>query len=440
MFFNIHDIGEVMEEQQKNENNQQPQPRPSTVLKHILPEALRDIETRQMIDQALQDSRAKIPASLEDYYFSYHNHHQRHHLLQINFLAQLAFMLYFFADYIILQDVTLLSGILRSITVITAMYSSFYLFKHVTDIRILELILPVNSLIFVCVWFFILRQSQSPYIGNYLYASFIFLILANLAAQVRFRPILYVSLLISAAIFIGLSKLVSPMESLIYLLTFIPIFVFSLFISWNTILNARRSFLRILLDDWTYHNLQHLAHTDELTQLSNRREFLNRAEQEVNQWPKCASTSLFMFDVDHFKNINDQYGHDVGDMVLKRIAEISRKEMRHKDILARFGGEEFIVLLADSSLEETLLIAERVRQRIATHPVILNNGEELHFTVSVGVASLHPTEEDLQTLIKQADIALYSAKASGRNRVVTYEASMPERGTKMHKKITSWVV
>lgn len=119
-----------------------------------------------------------------------------------------------------------------------------------------------------------------------------------------------------------------------------------------------------MLEDWNFHTLQALAHTDELTQLNNRRQFVHMAAHKVHQWPKSNSICLLMFDVDFFKKINDTYGHDVGDRVLQNIAEIARKEMRRQDILARFGGEEFIALLSETSLDEALVISERLFQSV----------------------------------------------------------------------------
>lgn len=407
---------------------------------HFLPENLCTHDTRTDIEHALSDPKAKIPPYLESYYYDYQYCHQHNYLRQVNLIGQLAFMMYFFADYFILQDVTLLSGLIRFIIILVAVIANYYLFKYVQNIRILDLILPIGSVICVTAWFFILSQSQSDYVSTYIYASFIFILLANLSIQVHFRPILYISLFITAVISVGVFYLLDPMNATVYLLAYVPILLFSLFISATTTLNARRNFLRTLMDDWTYHSLQHLAHTDELTQLSNRREFLDRAELEVKQWPKHSSTCLFMFDVDHFKHINDSYGHDVGDIVLKHIASIARKEMRRKDILARFGGEEFVALLSESSLEETLIIAERLRERIEKYEITLDSGQKFNFTVSIGVASLQPEDDDLNVLLKQADIALYSAKESGRNKVVVYDPSMPEHSETITKQVTSWVI
>lgn len=128
-----------------------------------------------------------------------------------------------------------------------------------------------------------------------------------------------------------------------------------------------------------------------------------------------------MFDVDHFKKINDNYGHDIGDQVLQIIAKTAQSEMRNTDILARYGGEEFIALLPDTHLDDALKIADCLRQRIEQTEVFLDQVQSLKFTISVGAAILETCETDLYTVIKQADIALYQAKANGRNRVEHYD-------------------
>ena len=132
-------------------------------------------------------------------------------------------------------------------------------------------------------------------------------------------------------------------------------------------------------------------------------------------------TSLLIFDVDHFKTINDQYGHDVGDQVLCQIAEIARKEMRFYDILARFGGEEFIVLLPYTVPEDALKIAERLRHKMEQYQFYID-GQLVKFSISIGVSKIDPNHAKLDQLIKQADIALYEAKRQGRNRVVHFNS------------------
>lgn len=128
-----------------------------------------------------------------------------------------------------------------------------------------------------------------------------------------------------------------------------------------------------------------------------------------------------MFDVDFFKRINDNYGHDIGDQVLQKIAEIARKEMRRDDVLARFGGEEFVALLPETSIDDAMMIAGRLRQKIESTTVCISNTIKLNFTISIGVSQLDPDEVDLHLLIKEADVALYRAKQNGRNQVVSFD-------------------
>ena len=176
-----------------------------------------------------------------------------------------------------------------------------------------------------------------------------------------------------------------------------------------------------MLDEWDRHMLRELAHTDELTKLNNRRQFEFIADKKIHAWPPYKSICLLMFDVDYFKKINDAYGHDIGDQVLQKIADLSRKEMRSADVLARFGGEEFVVLLPETSLEDAVMIANRLRKNIESHPIKIKNSELVNFTISIGVSRLNQEYVDLQSLIKQADIALYRAKQNGRNQVISFE-------------------
>ena len=144
------------------------------------------------------------------------------------------------------------------------------------------------------------------------------------------------------------------------------------------------------------------------------------AEQSIRKWQQHSVASLLIFDIDFFKKINDTYGHDIGDEVLRILAEIARKEMRYSDVLARFGGEEFIVLLPNTRLEDASIIAERLCKKIEQHQICIENKFFINFSVSIGVAQLEPQQKDLNLLIKQADIALYEAKKNGRNQVAIY--------------------
>lgn len=209
-------------------------------------------------------------------------------------------------------------------------------------------------------------------------------------------------------------------DVIIFLLTYIPVLLLSMYISWNNTLNSKRNFLRVLLNDWNYYALTELAHTDELTQLNNRRQFMQVADQTIRKWPKYNLACLLMFDIDFFKKINDTYGHDVGDEVLRILSEITRNEMRFTDVLARFGGEEFIALLPNTTLDDAVILANRLCKKIEDHQVNIQNKFFFNFTVSIGVSQLQSQENDLTVLIKNADIALYQAKKNGRNQVAVY--------------------
>lgn len=163
--------------------------------------------------------------------------------------------------------------------------------------------------------------------------------------------------------------------------------------------------------------LLELATTDSLTGLRNRRHFMATASQEFERARRYQTPlSLLMLDADHFKSINDRYGHPVGDEALKTLAEHGRRQLREIDLFARLGGEEFAILLPQTDFIAARAVAERLRQTIAEQSVATGQ-ESFHFTVSIGVASLNAHTMDLHDLLRHADDALYQAKQHGRNRV-----------------------
>jgi len=168
-------------------------------------------------------------------------------------------------------------------------------------------------------------------------------------------------------------------------------------------------------------HLSKLAMTDELTELYNRRAFLSSLNKELTRAERNnQNLSIFMVDVDFFKNINDQYGHHGGDIALQHFAKIVKDLMRNEDTIGRFGGEEFAVLLPNTAINEALNIAERLRKTIEDS-FVTNDERKIHFTVSIGVAMLDEKNvTSATTLLNNADQALYNAKESGRNRVMLY--------------------
>ncbi len=174
-----------------------------------------------------------------------------------------------------------------------------------------------------------------------------------------------------------------------------------------------------------YNRIKSLSILDGLTQLYNRRHVMEVFRQEFNKAMRySAEFSVLMMDIDNFKHINDSYGHLSGDLVLKSMAGIIRNSIRNIDVPGRYGGEEFFLVLPETSRENSRIVAERIRARVEKHPFKTVIGEPLQVTVSIGIASLQPALKEMPTpvseleLIKVADSSLYLAKRSGKNRVV----------------------
>lgn len=163
--------------------------------------------------------------------------------------------------------------------------------------------------------------------------------------------------------------------------------------------------------------LEKLATTDPLTGLSNRRAFLERLHEELRLSRRLRHVSaLMMVDFDHFKAINDRYGHPAGDEVLKHFARLASDCLRETDLLGRLGGEEFAILLPGTDLAGALHLAERIRQTLEQQPTRTAEGT-IAMTLSIGVTLLQPDDDDSSAVLSRADQALYQAKSRGRNRV-----------------------
>lgn len=159
------------------------------------------------------------------------------------------------------------------------------------------------------------------------------------------------------------------------------------------------------------------AQTDSLTGLYHRHVLIESAERYVDNWVRYRECfAVLLVDIDHFKSINDRFGHDIGDKAIIAVAKALATRSRTGDLVARFGGEEFIALIKVSCLQEAMESAERLRQAVAALRV---EGAPVTMTVSIGVAVVGQEEEEVGVLIKRADEAMYAAKAQGRNRVIS---------------------
>ena len=164
--------------------------------------------------------------------------------------------------------------------------------------------------------------------------------------------------------------------------------------------------------------LRRLANTDPLTGLLNRRAFLEAAERELAVARRYGrKLALVVADIDHFKSVNDQYGHAAGDIAIRAVANMLMQGARDTDLVARFGGEEFVVLLMESDIAAGTAYAERVRSMIMAARIPIDGARDIRLTISLGCTVLDAADRDVQDAIDRADGALYKAKSAGRNRV-----------------------
>lgn len=169
-----------------------------------------------------------------------------------------------------------------------------------------------------------------------------------------------------------------------------------------------------------YQKVQELAITDSLTGIFSRRHLLERLKEELGRSKKFKyNFSFLMIDIDHFKSYNDRYGHLVGDAILKEASRVIKENIRQIDLVGRYGGEEFSVILSETDKKGAGFVAERIRQAIEEKNIRVYD-EDLKVTVSIGVSSYPQDSSDTQALIDKADQAMYQAKQTGRNRVCVF--------------------
>lgn len=181
----------------------------------------------------------------------------------------------------------------------------------------------------------------------------------------------------------------------------------------------------VLALEETQERYKQMARTDPLTKLANRRHFFNLAHKEMDRALRYGlGTTIIMLDLDHFKIVNDTHGHEVGDVVLVRVAELLKETLRTVDVAARYGGEEFILLLPESSRSGAMIVATRICRVIAAQPIQAGD-KQIFVTASLGVGHREAgvqingdAQQIVSELIRSADSTLYKAKDGGRNRVV----------------------
>lgn len=170
-----------------------------------------------------------------------------------------------------------------------------------------------------------------------------------------------------------------------------------------------------------YQEVQHLAVTDPLTQIYNRRGLFAQTESKVNQQPpEGEPLAALMIDIDHFKQINDRYGHIVGDQIIQSLASYLHQSIRSGDQVGRFGGDEFVIILNDCMMDVAIITAERIREGVSRLKIKIMD-DVISFTISIGVAKLSHERESMDILLLHADQALYIAKQNGRNQIYAWD-------------------
>lgn len=170
--------------------------------------------------------------------------------------------------------------------------------------------------------------------------------------------------------------------------------------------------------NYMYSRTKYLSLTDELTELPNRRCFDNEFNKEFLRAQRYKNNlTLVMFDIDHFKQVNDTYGHQCGDYILKQVSKAALQTFRQTDTVYRTGGEEFMVILTETDINQCIIPLERFRKTIETLLLEFNN-QNINITVSIGACQYSPDIKTKEELIEKTDCALYKAKNSGRNQTV----------------------
>lgn len=173
--------------------------------------------------------------------------------------------------------------------------------------------------------------------------------------------------------------------------------------------------------------LRQLSETDELTGVGNRRRLIQTLNQLLADYgPETSPIALLMIDIDYFKSVNDCYGHLDGDQVIRELARLCDARIKRSDLFARLDGEEFALVLNNTTPDKAMLVAERLRAAVADHVFKLGSGATLDLTVSIGVSIACPTARRTNDLLRLADTALYDAKRQGRNQAILSRAHRPE--------------
>ena len=257
---------------------------------------------------------------------------------------------------------------------------------------------------------FVVWYTDGAIIGLYLAFATMFVLVGSISILRKrmdnTRPTLLVFTTVSIAIFGAAFYAALPLNQ------FYPVLIVYTLMSYGGACAAYRLLLELRRHFENVQHQQQLARTDALTGIANRR-LLNEAM--ANLTVEAEEYALILVDIDHFKRVNDTYGHDVGDDVLRELGMLLVNESEERHLVGRFGGEEFLIVMPHATRDEVSRLAESIREKVSTFPFETSAGT-LHITVSLGAC--HSNDIEIDSVLKHADEALYHAKESGRNRFI----------------------
>ena len=293
-----------------------------------------------------------------------------------------------------------------------------WLFKKTDDRKLLTKLLIAILLVSVAFYTEILTHLKMGMvygIGGYMY----YMLLPPLALQpFSFRAnVLFIVLAAALPHFMAMAGFAPGFEHPNYAVLIWPAAMLAILVQFFYALEYRK---RYELEK----RLEELSYTDTLSGLHNRRYFMEFLQKELQRYARHGKPfSLLMVDIDHFKKINDTYGHPIGDVVIQAISDVLKQEVREMDFVARIGGEEFAVVLPDTEEAKAVEVAERIRETAGSTVLRIPDLPSIRFTISVGIAMAEPGY-DVSAILRASDTALYEAKARGRDRVCFFEGDV----------------
>lgn len=303
-------------------------------------------------------------------------------------------------------------------------------FAHVAQaLRIYNRKPPLNLLMLALCGITVIGEILLTYVwpslnGRIMLVSLVLSVQAGIGSDALYRgrqritrPEHMVAIMLLVGIFIMMARALYVSESGLFELTMFSPMQGIVFTYGSLLPVIATSGFLLMCGERLNEDLSRLATIDSLTGVYNRRTMTELANKAIAASKRHGrALSLLILDIDRFKRINDEFGHEAGDLALRRVVEIMREVLRESDLIARLGGEEFVAILPDSNESSAQILAERLREKLASSDFSIS-GWPVPLRASIGVGSLGPAISDLETLLRETDRAMYAAKRGGRNRV-----------------------